>query len=100
MTINTGAVHSFLGETWDIGKMLEDYGVVGTAVTPTTSKLFTVDAESPLLTEPARQRFHKFAQKLQWVSKRVAPQLGPSYPSYCGECSQRRSKTRRNWTES
>jgi hypothetical protein len=92
MTINTGAVHSFLGETWDfskpgkvavtmtgnIGKMLEEYGVVGTAVTPATSELFTVDAESPPLTEPRRQRHHKFVQKLQWIAKRVTPQLGPS----------------------
>jgi len=92
MTVHTGGVHSFLGETWDfskpgkvsvtmagnIGKMLEDYGVEGTAVTPATSDLFSVDAASPLLAEPARQRFHTFVQKLQWVAKRVAPQLGPS----------------------
>ena len=92
MSVNTGAVHSFLGETWDfsqpgkvavtmtgnIGKMLEDYGVEGTAVTPATSDLFAVDDASPPLEESARQRFHTFVQKLQWVAKRVAPQLGPA----------------------
>ena len=57
--------------------MLEDYGATGTAVTPATAELFSVDESSTLLGEPDRQRFHSFVHRLQWLCRRVTPELGP-----------------------
>jgi hypothetical protein len=92
MSITRGAVHSFLGQTWDyskkgkvsvtmegnIGQMVDDYGVGGSAVTPAADDVFQIDSESPLLIEDRRARFHSFVQRCAWVSKRVVPQLGPA----------------------
>lgn len=45
------------------------------AATPALEGLFDVDAESPKLDESSRERFHTVVMKIQYLAKRVRPDL-------------------------
>lgn len=89
ITVNRGKVHSYLGMVFDFTKagsvkitmeryirdILESYQVRGTAQTPATEHLFTIDANSPVLDSDQADEFHSRVAKLLFLCKRVRPEI-------------------------
>jgi hypothetical protein len=89
ITVHRGAKHSYLGMTFDFstpGKArvhMEGYvrdliaflEVTGKAATPASTDLFSVDPNSPKLSEPEREKFHSVMAKVLYLAKRVRPDL-------------------------
>ena len=88
LTVHRGAVHSYLGMTFDfsvplkakitmegyVNDTLKGYGVTGTAATPATVDLFNV-RNSPLLSPETALEFHSRIAKLLYLAKRVRPDI-------------------------
>jgi hypothetical protein len=86
---DAGVVLSFLGMTIDmsvdaearltmigfVGDMVRDYGVPGFAATPANANLFNINADSPLLGELRRKKFHTFVAKGLYLGKRIRPEI-------------------------
>ena len=91
LTVTRGKVHDYLGMTLDYstpGKVkirMEKYiqnildelpdTFTGTANTPATSDLFTVDPDSPALDEADSRFYHRLVAKLLFLSKRSRPDI-------------------------
>ena len=89
ITIHRGAVHSYLGQTFDFSEpkkvkismsgyvddLLSEYNVEGCAATPATDKLFVIDATSNNLNGAGAEAFHSRVAKLLYLAKRVRPDI-------------------------
>jgi len=89
LTVHKGAVHSYLGQTFDfstpkkvkvtmegyVEDLLEEYEVEGCAATPATDKLFVVSSDSERLDAEKREKYHSRVAKLLYISKRVRPDI-------------------------
>ena len=89
LTTTRGKKHSYLGQTLDfsvprtVKATMEGYveSIIAErkhdrgAATPALEGLFDVDAESPKLDESSRERFHTVVMKIQYLAKRVRPDL-------------------------
>ena len=89
LTITRGRKHSYLGQTLDfsvprtvkvtmegyldsiIAERKHDRG----AATPATEDLFAINPESPLLDKSAKESFHTLVMKIQYLAKRVRPDV-------------------------
>ncbi|MCG3769880.1 MAG: hypothetical protein JW384_01011 [Nitrosomonadaceae bacterium] len=90
--VKTGPILSYIGMTFNfstIGKcfvtmegyvqdVINLYSISGHANTPATSDLFTIRPDSPLLSESERKEFHSRVPKLQYLAKRVRPDMLPA----------------------
>ena len=89
LTINRGVVHSYLGQTFDFGirgevkitmagyvaDLLLLRPITRGAVTPALENLFTVDDDAVKLEKDAAEVFHSTVMKLQYLAKRVRPDI-------------------------
>ena len=87
--VKKGPILSYIGMTFNFstsGKcfvtmegyvqdVINLYSISGYANTPATSDLFTIRPDSPLLTECERTEFHSRVTKLQYLAKRVRPDM-------------------------
>ncbi len=89
ITVNRGAVHSYLGMVFDFrtpgaakvsmegytNDVLKLYDVKGTAVTPASEQLFVVREDAEKLSPEEAKVFHSKVAKLLYLAKRTRPDL-------------------------
>jgi hypothetical protein len=99
LAVTTGDVHDYLGITIDYSKKdkvkftmydyLEDViaempgDMKGTAPTPASDNLFSVDEESPPLNEKESDFFHRTTARLLFAAKRARPELQVAMAYLC-----------------
>ena len=89
LTITRGKKHSYLGQTLDftvprlvkitmegyVESILMERKNDRGAATPASEDLFEIDTESPKLDTASREAFHTIVMKIQYLAKRVRPDL-------------------------
>lgn len=89
ITVNRGEVHSYLGTVFDFRTpgsvkitmerytrdIIDSYQVTGTASTPASENLFSINPNSPILDKEQSEEFHSRVAKLLFLYKRVRPEI-------------------------
>ena len=89
LVVNRGAVHHYLGMVFHftvkgkckitmplfITETVRKSGVTGVAASPATENLFVVREETRKLNEQESERFHSLVASLQYLAKRVRPDI-------------------------
>lgn len=88
VTITRGSVHQYTGMTLDfshpnklyvtmghhIKELIENNKITAKAVSPSTSDLFRIDEQSPVLSEDKRDKFHSIVATASYIAKRIKPE--------------------------
>ena len=89
VTLNVGNVHSYLGQTFDMGTegevsvsmdgyvkdILESNPVTGYRATPAATTLYSIDETLPLLPDSGQEAFHSLVMKLMFLAQRARPDI-------------------------
>jgi hypothetical protein len=89
VTVNRGAVHSYLGMTFDftvpgqvkvsqegyVQDLIKAYDVTGRAQSPAGDNLFAVNEDAEKLSKSETEAFHSKTAKLLYLSKRTRPDI-------------------------
>jgi hypothetical protein len=89
VTVNTGKVHSYLGQTFDfsvdgevsvsmegyVRDVLDSYEVTGYRVTPATASLYEVTEGLSPLSDTEQSEFHSCVMKLMFLAQRARPDI-------------------------
>lgn len=89
VTLNTGSIHSYLGQTFDfsspgevsvsmegyIRDVLDSSGVKGYRATPAGLDLYDIDEKLPPLDKGAQNDFHSLVMRLMFLAQRARPDI-------------------------
>jgi hypothetical protein len=89
VTLNVGDVHSYLGQTFDMGTegevsvsmdgyvqdILESHPVSGYRATPAATTLYSIDDTLPVLPESEQESFHSLVMRLMFLAQRARPDI-------------------------
>jgi hypothetical protein len=89
VTLNSGQVHSYLGQTFDfstdgevhvsmdgyVRDILDYCEVTGFSATPATVDLYEINADLPPIDQKAQDEFHSTVMKLMFLAQRARPDI-------------------------